>query len=97
MFRGTRVVDWRIAGWSLRLGDFGHPQSPFLPADSESAQEVAQNAPEGASGTSIEEAVPGSVQLKLRTTEATLYFRQGGLRVEADCRSDRRSSGLRIA
>eukprot|EP00969_Alexandrium_andersonii_P009586 418892-Alexandrium_andersonii.AAC.1 len=46
---------------------------PFFgasPSDSESARTTAQNAPLGRFGTNSE-AVPGPVQFKLRTPEAT--------------------------
>eukprot|EP00969_Alexandrium_andersonii_P327163 14456679-Alexandrium_andersonii.AAC.1 len=45
--------------------------------------------PSGASGTKLE-AVPGSPQSKLRTPEPYLRLREDGLRIEAECSTDRR-------
>eukprot|EP00969_Alexandrium_andersonii_P034643 1515587-Alexandrium_andersonii.AAC.1 len=43
--------------------------------------------PSRASGTSFE-AAPGPAQFQVRTPEAILRFREGGLRIEADCSTD---------
>eukprot|EP00969_Alexandrium_andersonii_P280494 12400971-Alexandrium_andersonii.AAC.1 len=57
------LADCGLEPASWRFRDFGPPRSMFSWVGLESAREVAQNPPSGASGTNFE-AIPGPAQLQ---------------------------------